>query len=404
MRLSPLKLEVWDGRHWETLIDKNMPLGEWAHIAVVFGADGTMTAFLDRIRQLSSRGGFDFDGVEAGIGARALGTYGACLTGSIDDFRVYGTALSDEQIRSLVTPKLLTRADHIMMHYPAEAAVAYLDFFDVTREKRCFEAARKIADTYRKLQLANGTWYQMMDNDTGKPLFDNFLVPSTVILFLDRLNRQYGLTEYEVVKHRAMEWIMANTMKTFNWQSQFEDGQPNQPYQSLAHAQACEWATYLLTHPDDYPNSLSMALELIRFAEDQFVIWEKQPLDITLNDQLEPLSSKYWVTPCVAEQHQYWMPVNFSASLMVQCYLEAYEVTGNKLYRAKAEDVANALLVVQEMHNGEYPTYLLRPTSTGEFERAQNIWINCGVYTARSVLAPGKALSKGAPGARRNAR
>jgi maltose/maltodextrin transport system substrate-binding protein len=291
-----------------------------------------------------------------------------------------------------------------MTHYPAEAAVAYLDFFDVTKERRCFEAARKIADTYRKLQLANGTWYQMMDNDTGKPLFDNFLVPSTVILFLDRLNRQYGLTEYEGVKHRAMEWIMAHTMKTFNWQSQFEDGQPNQPYQSLAHAQACEWATYLLTHPDDYPNSLSMALELIRFVEDQFVIWEKQPLDITLKDQLEPLSSKYWVTPCVAEQHQYWMPVNFSASLMVQCYLKAYEVTGNKLYRAKAEDVANALLVVQEMHNGEYPTYLLRPTSTGEFEAVQNVWINCGVYTARSVLALGKALSNGAPGARRNAR
>jgi len=66
--------------------------------------------------------------------------------------------------------------------------------------------------------------------------------------------------------------------------------------------------------------------------------------------------------------------------------------------------MANALLVVQEMHHGEYPTYLLRPTSTGEFERVQNVWINCGVHTARSVLALGKALNKGTPGARRNAR
>ena len=90
--------------------------------------------------------------------------------------------------------------------------------------------------------------------------------------------------------------------------------------------------------------------------------------------------------------------------LMVQSYLKAYEVLGNRLYRAKAEDFANALLAVQEMHNGEYPTYLVRPTSTGKFETVQNAWINCGVYTARSVLALGKELSKGAPGARRNAR
>ena len=45
----------------------------------------------------------------------------------------------------------------VMMNYPAEAAEAYLDFYDQKRDRKYLEAAVKIANTYQKLQLSQGT-------------------------------------------------------------------------------------------------------------------------------------------------------------------------------------------------------------------------------------------------------
>ncbi len=47
---------------------------------------------------------------------------------------------------------------NVMMNFPGVMAEAYLDFYEATKEKKYLEAAKNIADTYRKLQLPEGTW------------------------------------------------------------------------------------------------------------------------------------------------------------------------------------------------------------------------------------------------------
>ncbi len=128
----------------------------------------------------------------------------------------------------------------------------------------------------------------------------------------------------------------------------------------------------------------------MRFAEDQFVSW-KNPQGMSTRGILELNSSK-WITPCVSEQHQYWVPVNFSSSHLIETFLKVYQATGNKVYLAKSKDLANALLLAQKKHKGEYPTYLIPPSLDGKFEKIHNVWINCAVYTIRAIMRLSEAL------------
>ena len=61
----------------------------------------------------------------------------------------------------------------------------------------------------------------------------------------------------------------------WNWECQFEDVQPHPPYKALTKHQACSTAMFLLKRFPGDARRLAQARELLRFAEDQFVYWEK---------------------------------------------------------------------------------------------------------------------------------
>lgn len=273
----------------------------------------------------------------------------------------------------------------VMMNYPAEAAMAYLDFYDVTKEKKYLDAAVRVAQTYQKLQLPNGTWPTVIGPD-GKGRGPSMLNGVEPVQFFERLMEQYGREELTEMRDQAFAYLMANPMKTYMWTSQFEDGPPNHTYNRMSPAQACELAMYLFDHRKDNPQYVEQAIELMRWSEDQFVCWE-----VPGNPKF--MEHDWLRIPCVMEQYGYMVPVNFSSQHLILTYLKAWQATGNSLYMAKAKDLANALLIAQELHKGEYPTYLLEPSEDGSFEFTQNIWINCGVYTMRSVMRLAEALN-----------
>jgi len=280
-------------------------------------------------------------------------------------------------------PTYDTRRD-VMMNYPAEAAMAYLDFYDITKEKSYLDAAVRVAQTYQKLQLPNGTWPTVIGPD-GKGRGPSLLNGVEAVQFFERLMEQYGREEFKEMRDKAFAYLMAIPMKTYMWTSQFEDGPPNHTYDRMSPAQACELAMYLFDHRKDSPDYIEQAMELMRWSEDQFVCWE-----VSGNPKF---MGHDWVRmPCVMEQYGYMVPVNFSSQHLILTYIKAWQATGNEVCMAKARDLANTLLIAQELHNGEYPTYLLEPSNDGAFELTQNIWINCGVYTMRSVMRLAEAL------------
>lgn len=258
-----------------------------------------------------------------------------------------------------------------------DAGNAFLDLFDLTREEKYLDAAVKIAQTYLKNQMENGSWYQFVHHATNKPVAENIAIPTAMMNYFDRLRLNYQIPGLEAATQKALKFILDNPVKTFDWQGQFEDVYARPPYKNLSREQACELAVYLLNNSRKNRDHVKLAEELIRFSEDQFVIWE-QPVPLKNDSKGPGWNSANWITPCVQEQYVFWQPVNRSAGIMLETFWRAYEVTKNEMYLAKARSIANAITVLQEAHDGRYPTF-----STA-YKRA--LWLNSSVYPARVMM------------------
>jgi len=260
-----------------------------------------------------------------------------------------------------------------MLIYPAETAMAYLDLYDACRERKYLQAALRIADTYARLQLANGTWPLKMLRD-GRSATENLCIPVAMIELFERLQQQYHIDMYQESKERAFRYVMEGPARTFNWEGQFEDVAASKPYRNLSKHSAASFAIFLFDHYAQQPRYLDLAKELVRFAEDQFVVWEKpMPQKQWRTDQ--------WITPCVLEQYAYYVPIDASAAKLIQLFLTAGRTSGDSLYLAKARQLANAMTKAQDAKSGRYPTYWER-NQRGEEEG----WINCAAYDARVML------------------
>ncbi len=273
---------------------------------------------------------------------------------------------------------------HISNHFTVmgvDAGNAFLDLYDFTGDKKYFEAAKRIADTYLKNQLDNGSWYQFVKHETGKPTAENITIPTSIINYFDRLRNDYKVGGLENSTARAFKWIMENPVKTWDWQGQFEDVFARPPYVNLSREQACDLAIYLFKNKKDF----KLAEELIRFAEDQFVIWEK-PVNIAYQEPRPGGNSKNWITPSVQEQYVFWMPIGRAAGIMVETFWQAYVATKKEIYLAKAKSIANTFTKVQKENNGDYPTFFTK--------YPMNLWLNSTVYPAKVLMTLENNLNK----------
>jgi maltose/maltodextrin transport system substrate-binding protein len=262
-----------------------------------------------------------------------------------------------------------------------DAGHAFLDLYDYSGEARYLEAAKKIADTYLSRQLDNGSWYQFVNHETGEPTAENIVIPTSVINYFDRLKTGYGVKGLEKSSAKALTWIMENPVKTFDWQGQFEDIYVRPPYHNLSREQACDLAVYLFRNK----KNRKLAEELVRFSEDQFVIWE-QPMKIAYQKPRPGGNSENWITPSVQEQYVFWMPVGRAAGIMLETFWEAYAATKQEIYLAKAKSIANAFTVVQKAHDGDYPTFFT--------QYPMNRWLNSTVYPGTVMMRLQENINK----------
>jgi maltose/maltodextrin transport system substrate-binding protein len=272
------------------------------------------------------------------------------------------------------TPTARENDNWTMLISPAEACQGYLDLYDVTHDQRYLDASKRIARTYAKLQLPSGTWHLKVDNRTNEPLAAIDLVPSVVIHFLDRMVTQYQFTEAQPTLDKAVKFMMDGPVKTFDWKAQFDDAKLRGPYENLSKHEACLFAGYLFQH-----GQTDLATEILNFAEDQFVIWEKPPES---SSKFAPIDQ--WYTPCSAEQYAMFEPISGSSAFMIVAYIRAYDATKNPLCLAKAESLGNALTEAQKQYEGRYPTRMYKT-------KDRTYWINSTVNTARAMQMLAKA-------------
>ena len=153
----------------------------------------------------------------------------------------------------------------VLMAYPAEAGDAYLDLYAVTKEKEFLDAAVRVADAYKKIQLPSGTWHMMMDAKTGKKMAwsKSFVVPTSPMALFSRLSLEFGLKEYRALAESTWKWVEEDMTSKFRFEGQFEDtcSRGGRPWH-VSHHTARQISNYLMLNSKD--NSFKIGNSIYR--------------------------------------------------------------------------------------------------------------------------------------------
>ncbi len=252
-----------------------------------------------------------------------------------------------------------------MMIYPVFAGNAYFLLAEKTGEGKYREAALRIAETLRRLQNDQGTWWLKIFEKDGRPVRENLLVPGLEFFdFFETAAKVSGDAGYRMVAARAGSFVEKGTFASWNWDGQFEDIDPLPPYVDLTPARAFGFSSWLFRAGRTADAKLTLA-----WCEDQFVVW---------SDPIHHMDWKNWKMPTVLEQYEYYTPIDNSMGNMVKALIVAWKWTGEDLYREKARALADCLLRHQRS-DGTIPTYFDK--------RGGSDWINCMVCSAESLMA-----------------
>lgn len=269
----------------------------------------------------------------------------------------------------LATPHI----GQIMMIYPSEVGTAYLHVYKHSRDKKYLDAAVRIAETMKKLERPDGSWYLKHNEQDGKPTVENVvLINHYMIAFFHELSIVTGDSSYKEMSDRAYKRLIDHNLKLWNWDGQFEDVVPKEMYQNLTKHQAvCVAADFFRS------GDIKTAEMLVAWVEDQFVVWDEPAPGVDLENTPSWRSCAEVVTPMVLEQYNCYWPVNASLAAVIDMWLTAYHYTGKELYLAKAMTLADSLLRNQRP-DGSIPTWF--------FTTNLPDWLNCTVRTAKTLL------------------
>ena len=271
-----------------------------------------------------------------------------------------------------------------MLIYPADVGTAFVNLSKATGETKYLDAARRIAATYRRLQGEDGTWYLKMNERDGSPVSQNRLVPTSVIFFFEALYAATGEAMYRAVADRAFGFIDNGPLKTWNWEGQFEDIKPAESrFQNLTKHNACDTAIYMLKRFPGDKRRLAQAREIVRYAEDQFVVWRPPcRADRAGYKRVQTYPYETWMTPVALEQYNCYSPIDGSVAKLIRTWLALWEAEHNPLDLAKARSLGDATVNMQEP-SGRVRTYWVPEprdgTPIGEIARqpAGGDWLGC---------------------------
>ena len=278
----------------------------------------------------------------------------------------------------------------MMLIYPVAAGNAYFTLFHATGDRRYFDAAVAVADRYAALQGEDGSWFLKVYLADGRPVNPNRCLPVGIAEFLETAYAETGDARYRAVADRAFAFLEQGPLRDWNWEGQFEDVEPTAKYVNLTKHPACETAIYLARRFPGDTVKMALARELLRFAEDQFVFWERpcrtDGTGIRTNDgrhHRDDVTADYlkWLDfPSVAEQYRWYIPIDASNAKLINTYLALYRVTGSKLDLAKARTLGDTLTRVQ-LDSGRIPTQLAEYNLLD----AGGDWVNCMLAAARAL-------------------
>ena len=263
-----------------------------------------------------------------------------------------------------------------MMIYPLHSGLAFLHLAKATGEKRFEDAALAIADYFEKTVLPNGSWHLVRWVETGEAKGDNCISPmERAVPFFDELYKYTGDEKWKVISDNAVKYTIESRLKPFNWEAQFEDSPVSVSYENATHYEATAYVRYICEHKFDDEDAMASAGEVMRFVEDQFVVWGRHNPIKKGGDDVTKFSS-----PAGLEQYQWYLPIDCSTSDICRTFTAMYEAGQGEIYLAKAKALADSI-TRQQNENGWIPTHWIGR------EIENNSWLNCILESVRRLAA-----------------
>lgn len=262
----------------------------------------------------------------------------------------------------------------IMMIYPANVGGCYLRLYRELGARKYLEAAIRIGETLKKLELPGGCWYLKLYEETGKPSCENIvLLEKRMNHFLIELSEVTRDSSYRAMRDRAYRRLINHNLKLWDWDGQFEDVVPQARYHNLTKDQALFLASELFRQGDR-----ETALKLVDWSEDQFLVWSDPSPELRKASMftVTPDNASI-VLPTALEQYNCYWPVDGSMSAFISAWSKTYRYTGNRVYLEKAKALADAILRNQRP-DGSIPTWF--------FSIDLPDWLNCMIGTSKTLL------------------
>lgn len=277
----------------------------------------------------------------------------------------------------------IVRGHAMMMIYPAAVGSAYLELEKATGDLRYLEAARRIADFYKDNILPNGSWYLFLSIENGEPLQNNYCIPFDIMKFMNMLYLRTGEEAWKNIEEKGFDYVINHCLKTYNWEGQFEDSHFSEDYSNLSCSPACAMIDYIYNNKAEDKELIKEAEELMRFIEDQFVIWKSfAPWNHAVNP-VQGGNIDEWYSPAGLEQYYWAMPIDWSTAHIMRSFLQIYDFTKDPLLLSKADVLGDMLTRMQKESNGFIPTQWMRKSC---IEDEKHFWLNCMFETAKCLL------------------
>lgn len=272
--------------------------------------------------------------------------------------------------------------DRITLLRLAWAGSAALRLADATEERSYADYAEQLAAILLDFQQSDGSWpyrVRLSDGAIAESYTGAVIMP---MLLLEQMEHRHPDGPYTPALERGLDWILQNPVQTGLWQQMYEDVPTREPYTNLEQWAALETSMFLLRRR--HPRATELAPRLVRYVEDQFVIFGT-------NDPITPVSYQPY-TPSNLEQYGCYWPMDFHTANYVRASLALHQATGDVTWAKKSVAAANTIVQCQQP-DGHLSTAVPDRRLGSAPSTTVRDWFNCMSHAANVLLQEGATLS-----------
>jgi hypothetical protein len=245
---------------------------------------------------------------------------------------------------------------------------AYLELYDVTKDKKYLSGAKTIADTLVKNQRKDGSWPFRVVPADGTVRQDFGGAPVYFVEFFENMLRHRKDAKYEQAHSRALALMLDRNVKKNQWGTYHEDVKAHDENYLSAEPMSFT-AAYLFRHSPEHQEYIAMGREVLAKMEARLV-----------HTDLHPAAP----APAVSEQAGFDHIMPGHTARYCLALGELYKATGDQEVKKRAISGINALTYMQS-DEGLFRTFFFT-VHTKNPDRRKPDWYSQHLFTGCHLL------------------